>query len=365
MSKFNPMISQMKYQPPQMELPVSQPATPGASAGMTMNPLRDEALLNQSYGRVAQKNYFDVGGMMGSAANKIGQEAGAFYTGLGKAFSNFGKAMNTPGFAPMFFGQIAAGMNPRSSAGQIGQAMAGIGQNIGFKGAYDKLQSGQKLTPWEQSFVSPEQHMQMTQMGLQGRQVASQEAVGTARVRNLAPYEEQFAHETQLSQAGIEAGLESDAMKYLSDLMNPEDAPTTFTAPTGPGGEQSRMYMKMNPETGSWEPVTISTGTPKDTGTDTGELTSAQRLSQSKFYVQMVNQAREQANYDPSLLALQKYTIDPITNRIMHNFADEEVRAAYNAAVKNILGGYTQNPYVGLPKEFAAPYQQEERKVGW
>jgi hypothetical protein len=188
----------------------------------------------------------------------IGRQGGeGFFTQIGKAFGQLGKALETPGFRETLArigGSIAA---PGSWQQRLGgetatvnreQAQMGASQNV-----LAKVLSGQQLTAADFQGLTPEQSAQVTQLSMEK---ARNEAVAQYYQGSLA------------AQGTPESRAEEERRNMLLQQALEEGAPQKVGAVVGPSGVDRETLYKID-ESGNFIPISSGTTT-RSTGGEGG-----------------------------------------------------------------------------------------------
>jgi hypothetical protein len=250
----------------------------------------------------------------------IGRQGGeGFFTQIGKAFGQLGKALETPGFRETLArigGSIAA---PGSWQQRLGgetatvnreQAQMGASQNV-----LAKVLSGQQLTAADFQGLTPEQSAQVTQLSMEK---ARNEAVAQYYQGSLA------------AQGTPESRAEEERRNMLLQQALEEGAPRKeWDAVVGPSGQDRETLYKINPFTG--ETVPVSSGTVTRSAGGGGADPNVQ-------YRQWYQQAVREAMNSPELAAYGKLVQDPVTGQLNIQWDDPiEGRKVLDRLVKGKL----------------------------
>ena len=272
------------------------------------------------------------------------QQQAGFMSNIGKAFSNFSKALATPGFGEVFFGNIAQALGGQDTwQGRLGGVLGQLGAARGQGNVSKKLQAGQPTSQWENMFITPEMRLEQQKADVYG-------GLAGAQAGTMQPWQSKAVQDIMSDLEKNATDIEREKIQALSKLLNP---PTMQNAPVGEGIEAA-VYPQFNQETGQYEWKEYGRGQTK--GFEGNQWTFSNQQRQTEFWRQIVNDARRKIASDSRMLQYGRIRMDSQGNFLGMDWLPgknaSDANDMYNKLLQEELLPATQNPHIRLPMDY-------------
>lgn len=283
-------------------------------------------------------------------ANPQLAQQGNFLSEIGKAFSSFSKALKTPGFGEVFFGNIAQALGGQETwQGRMGGVLSQLGMAGGTGQAFQQLQAGEPLNQWQQMFVTPEMRLAQYNAALEGRRVGAYEQLAGAQAAGIQPWQSKAVQDVLSELAKNATDIQKEQIQALSKLLNP---PQIQTYPSGKGMETGGIF-RLNKDTMEYDWSPMGTGQTK--GFE-NQWTYGNQQAQQQYWRGIVNDARRKIASDPRMLKYGHIRMDSQGNFLGMDWLpganSTDANDMYNKLLKEELLPAVKNPYINLPMEY-------------
>ena len=282
------------------------------------------------------------------------QQQAGFLSNIGKAFSNFSKALATPGFGEVFFGNIAQALGGQDTwQGRLGGVLGQLGAARGQGNVSKKLQAGQPTSQWENMFITPEMRLEQQKADVYG-------GLAGAQAGTMQPWQSKAVQDIMSDLEKNATDIEREKIQALSKLLNP---PTMQNAPVGEGIEAA-VYPQFNQETGQYEWKEYGKGRTK--GFENTTLSPTANLAIQKFGWDVYKQARKEAFEDPRTSKYGKIRVNPNTGEYSIDWIDpQNGPAEFNRILDEKLKRFVENPSVGLSSDYLNMNPPQPLSMEW